>query len=91
MHTFPLVTFTSEQMAESHCSQEEAGQSFGPILPSLHLILSLPAPAFTQEQFTFFREEIWVCGLSQTELWLMLKGILVHGGIEPCPSPSVIG
>lgn len=81
MHTFPFVTFTSEQMAESHCSQEEAGESFGPT-PPCSPFDSQSSLTFTQEQFVFFQEENWVCGLGQPELWLILKGLLALGGVE---------
>lgn len=80
MHRFPFVTFTSEQMAASHCSQEEAGESFGPTPPRSPLDSHPPSLTFTQEQFVFFQEENWACGLGQPEL--ILKGLLALGGVE---------
>lgn len=79
--TFPLITSTTEQMAETHCSQEAAGKSFGPIPPLSPF--NLPSPTFTQERFMFFQEENWVCGFGHIKAWLTLKGILAHGSVEP--------
>lgn len=52
-----------------------------PLLAVLHSILNPPSLTFTQEQFVFFQEENWACGLGQPEL--ILKGLLALGGVEP--------
>lgn len=82
MHTFSphhLYQVSRWQSLTAAGSKEEAGEDFGPTPPFSPSDSHPLSPTFTQEQFEFFQEENWVCGLGQPELRLILRGILPHG------------